>query len=255
MAHLILTGATGLVGSAVLVNLLARPASEVSKVTILSRRSVPIVEGKARFVTIIQKDFGTYDDALLAQLKGADGIIWAQGISQTQVTKEQYVNITLDYPLAAAKAFSTLSDPFKFIYVSGEGATTNPGMLTRRFGVVKGQAELALLDLASKTPSFKPFSVRPGGVDPTDHEAIKPALEGHAGAWYVKFLMPTVMPLIKGLMPSMHSPTEELGKFLVDLALSSGEPLEGDDIEKGRIVPNTVARRLFREGTLDRSEL
>lgn len=88
MAHLILTGATGLVGSAVLVNLLARPASEVSKVTILSRRSVPIAEGKPRFETIIQKDFGTYDDALLAKLKGADGVIWAQGISQTQVSKE-----------------------------------------------------------------------------------------------------------------------------------------------------------------------
>jgi len=255
MAHLILTGATGLVGSAVLVNLLARPASEVSKVTILSRRSVPIVEGKSRFETIIQKDFGTYDDALMAKLKGASAVIWAQGISVTQVDKEKYVNVTIDYPLAAAEAFSTLSDPFKFIYVSGEGASTKPGMFTQRFGVVKGQAELALLDLASKNPSFKPYSVRPGGVDPTGHPEIQEALVGHQGPWYMKFLLPVLVPAIKRFVPSQHSPTDELGQFLVDIALSKGEPLEGDDIEKGRIVPNAAARRLFKEGVLQHSEL
>jgi uncharacterized protein YbjT (DUF2867 family) len=88
MAHLILTGATGLVGSAVLVNLIARPATEVSKVTILSRREVPVVEDNPRFETVIQKDFGTYDKDLLEKLKGASGAIWAQGISINQVPRE-----------------------------------------------------------------------------------------------------------------------------------------------------------------------
>ncbi|KAJ7610771.1 hypothetical protein FB45DRAFT_875534 [Roridomyces roridus] len=43
--------------------------------------------------------------------------------AQTQVDKNEYVRITYDYPLAAAKAFSTLSekDHFNFVYVSGEG--------------------------------------------------------------------------------------------------------------------------------------
>lgn len=35
----------------------------------------------------------------------------------------EYVKITLDYPLAAAKAFAGLSDSFNFVYVSGEGVT------------------------------------------------------------------------------------------------------------------------------------
>ena len=30
-----------------------------------------------------------------------------------------YEEIALDYPLAAAKSFASLSDPFKFVYVSG----------------------------------------------------------------------------------------------------------------------------------------
>lgn len=32
----------------------------------------------------------------------------------------EYVKITVDYPVAAAKAFAGLADYFKFVYVSGE---------------------------------------------------------------------------------------------------------------------------------------
>ena len=32
----------------------------------------------------------------------------------------EYIKITLDYAVAAAKAFSTLSNNFKFVYVSGK---------------------------------------------------------------------------------------------------------------------------------------
>ena len=63
----------------------------------------------------------------------------------------EYIKITHDYPLAAAKAFSTLppaGKPFKFVYVSGEGATTSPGFLTPFFGRIKGQAESELLKLS-----------------------------------------------------------------------------------------------------------
>lgn len=95
MAHLILTGATGLVGSAVLVNLIARPASEVSKVTILSRREVPVVKDNPRFETVIQKDFGSYDADLLEKVEGASGVIWAQGISITQVPREYVYQIVV----------------------------------------------------------------------------------------------------------------------------------------------------------------
>lgn len=49
----------------------------------------------------------------------------------------------------------------------------------------------------------------------------------------------------------MVSPTAEIGKFMVDLALSSGEPLPGADIEgDGRLVNNKAIRRLVREDAL-----
>jgi hypothetical protein len=37
----------------------------------------------------------------------------------TNLGYREYKKITIDYPLSAAKAFSTLSDNFKFVYVSG----------------------------------------------------------------------------------------------------------------------------------------
>lgn len=86
--HVILTGATGLVGSGVLD--VMKRAKNISKISIISRRPVPMVEAAKdpRINVIIHKDFEKYDAALLEQLKGASGCVWALGTSQTQVGPE-----------------------------------------------------------------------------------------------------------------------------------------------------------------------
>jgi uncharacterized protein YbjT (DUF2867 family) len=84
--HLILTGATGLVGSAVLHHMIVTPS--ITTVSVLSRRPVPQAEGHKKVKVIIHKDFNSYPSDVLAQLKDADGCVWAQGISATQVSKE-----------------------------------------------------------------------------------------------------------------------------------------------------------------------
>lgn len=42
---------------------------------------------------------------------------------QTNVNSRMYEEITYDYPVAAAKAFASLADPFKFVMVSGMNLT------------------------------------------------------------------------------------------------------------------------------------
>lgn len=84
--HLVLTGATGLVGSAVLQNMITMPA--VSKVSILSRRPVAQAEGHDKVKVIIHTDYANYPSEVTAQLKDVDGVVWAQGISATLVGKE-----------------------------------------------------------------------------------------------------------------------------------------------------------------------
>ncbi|KAF2804295.1 nucleoside-diphosphate-sugar epimerase [Mytilinidion resinicola] len=238
--HLILTGATGLVGSAVLQNMLTMES--VTKISILSRRPVPMIAGhEDKAKVIIHKDFESYPPELLDQLKDAHGCVWAQGISAMKVSKPEYIKITIDYPLAAATAFSTLhpTTPFTFVYVSGEGATTAPGMLTSFFGKIKGQAETTLLALNASNPNFRPYSVRPGGVDPRAHTEILEFAAPYA-AW-----QKPVWTGIKALYPSLHAPSRELGRVLTELAASKGEALGGKGVEgEGRIVNNVGWRRM-----------
>ncbi|KAM4063953.1 nucleoside-diphosphate-sugar epimerase [Hirsutella rhossiliensis] len=237
--HLILTGATGLVGSAVLDAMLA--AKEVTKISILSRRPVRMAEDRAttdgggadRVRVIVHSDFTSYDAAVLDKLKGAVGCVWALGVSQNKVTADEYVRITKDYPLAAAKAFATLptasssAAPFRFVYVSGEGATQTPGRFSAIFARVKGETEKALAELSATTgekpgsqpqpqPLLRADSVRPAFVDAANHAAIKPYIP-NPGLLYNATVL-TLGPVFRSAYRRMHSPTEVLGGFLTQLA-------------------------------------
>lgn len=98
--HLILTGATGLVGAAVLDNMLAQES--ISRISILSRRPVKMAEGHDKARVIIHKDFQTYDKALLDELRDAQGCVWALGVSQNDVNKE-YARLSAPPQYALAK--------------------------------------------------------------------------------------------------------------------------------------------------------
>lgn len=86
--HLILTGATGLVGSAVLDGMVRM--KDVTKISIVSRRPVKMADElkDPRINVILHKDFQNYDESLLSQVKGATGCVWALGVSQNAVGKE-----------------------------------------------------------------------------------------------------------------------------------------------------------------------
>ena len=82
--HVVLSGATGLVGTAVLDAMIR--AKDITKITVLSRRPIKLADD--RINVIIHKDFSSYDPSLLDKLQGAEACVWAQGISQYQVSKE-----------------------------------------------------------------------------------------------------------------------------------------------------------------------
>ncbi|KAJ4309341.1 hypothetical protein N0V94_008977 [Neodidymelliopsis sp. IMI 364377] len=237
--HLILTGATGLVGAAVLDSMLAQET--ISRISILSRRPVKMAEGHDKAKVIIHKDFKSYDKALLEELKDAQGCVWALGVSQNDVNKEKYVEVTYDYPLAAANAFNTLhpDSPFTFVYVSGEGATQSPGMFTPIFGRVKGQIETTLLNFRKENPNFKAYSVRPGGVDWTAHPEIHPFIP-HQPAWKKAMVAPMNL-----LYRSMMTPTRPMGRVFTELAMSNGDPLEGSGVGlENTLLTNIGIRRM-----------
>lgn len=197
-----------------------------------------MVDGHPKAKVYIHSNYSAYPDQLLSELKGAHGCVWAQGISQNAVAKDEYVRITHDYPIAAAEAMSSLSDNFNFVYVSGEGA--DPTEKSRTFfGKIKGRTETALLALSSPHPSLNVFNVRPAYVDPTQSSIPT----DRKRKWYersVDFLA----PVMRTVIPSMVIPSDKLGEYLVKLALSDGSPREkGDGIEaEGRTVRNWAIR-------------
>ncbi|XXG95233.1 hypothetical protein Hte_001493 [Hypoxylon texense] len=248
--HIILTGATGLVGSGVLDAMIKM--KDITKISILSRRPVKMAEDvkDPRINVIIHKDFEKYDSELLSQLKGASGCVWALGISQTQVSKEEYVKITKDYTLAASKAFQTLAseqEPFNFVYVSGGGATTEPGRFSPIFARTKGETELALAEMRKANPIFHASSIRPAFVDAAKHEAIKPYIP--VPNLTNRILLPVLGPGIRCGLQWAWSPTEELGRFTAEMAMGryKNQFTQSKDIQmigEFPILENSAFRRL-----------
>ncbi|KAK7403913.1 hypothetical protein QQX98_010320 [Neonectria punicea] len=250
--HLILTGATGLVGSGVLDAMLK--IKDITKISILSRRPVAMAQQAEdlRVTVIIQKDFSHYRSDVLDQLKGASGAVWALGISQTKVSKDEYVKITKDYALIAAEAFSDLApsdEPFRFIYVSGHSATQNPGRFTPRYCRVKGETETSLSEMRAVYPRLHTEAVGPGVVDASDHAAIRAYIPDQ-GLLYNSVRAVLGFP-IRMLTRSLQCPTEPLGSFLAEMAMGKfdrqlDEGGSGIVKLKGgmRVVKNTAFLRL-----------
>ncbi|KAF7297629.1 NAD(P)-bd-dom domain-containing protein [Mycena kentingensis (nom. inval.)] len=220
--HILLTGATGTVGNGVLRVALADP--RITRLSILSRRDFALPAGfdHSKAEVIVHTDYTQYPDALLDRLKaqGCTGCIWAQGISQTQVNKEEYIRITYDYPTLAAKAFSTLSDRFNFVYVSGEGADQKEKAWTL-FGNVKGRAERDLRSFAGTKEygSLRVYNVRPAGVDPAPgHQRPSSNVFQSAGK-------AALLGLMRTFASGYVSPTDEMGEVFIGLATGSGDPI------------------------------
>ncbi|KAF7911591.1 hypothetical protein EAE99_011145 [Botrytis elliptica] len=245
--HLILTGATGLVGSGILHQMLIHPS--VTKISILSRKPVPLAETHAnskKATVIIHSDFKDYPETVLEQLKGAEGCVWALGISSAGMDKEKYIEITKTYTLRAARAFPSLSSPkpFKFLYISGEGATTSPGMLTPMFGVVKGETEAELLALPAEEgcENLKVYNVRPAAVDSSQHGEVKEFVPQRTG--FLKLVDIGFTPVVRAVGKNLLTPTREMGKVITELMLGNGEKLEGSGVIEGRTLSNIGLRRM-----------
>lgn len=114
--NIILTGATGTAGSQVLRQLLPNPA--IGHITVLARSAelpsyitdtLPAHES-SRLTVVEHPDFKAYSRELLARpgIKDAGAIIWALGVSQQDVSKEAYIEITYDYAMRVSASGSDL---------------------------------------------------------------------------------------------------------------------------------------------------
>ncbi len=212
---IILTGATGMVGSEVLKLAIADP--EITHITAIVRNNIDFSHPK--LTTVFHENFLAYS-ALENIFRNSDACIWCLGISQTLVSKEEYHVITYDYTVAGATAMLKANPFISFLFLSGSGADSKEKSRTL-FARVKGETENALLDLAFK----KIYIARPAGIKP---EHIK-----KSAPWYEKLFF-RLYPFLKVVIPSMVITSEELAKAMLHIVKNGSDKtiVESGELKK-----------------------
>jgi uncharacterized protein YbjT (DUF2867 family) len=150
---ILLTGATGFAGGEVLRQALLD--DEITEVTVLTRRPLSITHPRLR--QVVMSDFMDYTGL---DLSGHDACIWCLGVSQTQVGKDDYIRITLDYAVAAARAMHAANPALRFCFVSGQSADPTEAR-SSLYAKIKGRTERVLGELGGPLHIFRPGYIRP----------------------------------------------------------------------------------------------
>lgn len=196
---IIVTGATGLIGSEVLRQ--AITDNSIDEVIALTRTEPEIKHPKIKIV--LHKDFTDYQSAT-EHFKKADALIWCLGISQTQVSRKKYEEITFDYTKACSDFCKAINPAIHFVFVSGDGAdkTEKSSTLFKR---MKGKAENALL----QSGLTDVIIARP--------DAVRPRHKNKKAPFLYKLVYP-LFPLVEKFAPHKVIWSDVLARALLRLA-------------------------------------
>ena len=150
-------GATGMVGSEALDACLQ--SNEIEALVSIGRRKTGIVHPK--LIEIEHSNFLDYS-SIEGQLRDYDLCLYCLGAYQSDVSKENFWEITVDYLAELVRTLERLNRGIRFCLFSAQGASTSERSFMR-FANVKGRAENILLGskLAEKYV-FRPGYIKPG---------------------------------------------------------------------------------------------
>lgn len=215
---ILILGATGMVGSFVLKELLNDRS--VSKIISIGRRKTGIESEK--LVEILHTNFLDFSD-LKKDLKGIDVCFYCIGVYQNMVSKKDFYKITCDYQKALTDVLEETSPNLTFVLFSASGADVSEKSRVT-FSRAKGTAE----NLLKKTVFPKKYIFRPGYIHPTGDK--KPS-----GMIYT-LLLPLAGMVFK-LFPNFGIEDKDLAFAMVSVGLdeslwSNTSALENRDIKK-----------------------
>jgi uncharacterized protein YbjT (DUF2867 family) len=212
----VLFGATGMIGTGVLIECLAEP--RVESVLAIGRSSCGRSHAKLR--ELIRSDFFDYSD-IRGDLAGHDACFFCLGVSSAGMDEESYRRITFDVTVAAADVLAEVAPSMVFCYVSGEGTdSTEQGR--SMWARVKGKTENHILQMPLDAYMF-----RPGYVQPLNGARSKTRL--YRALYRVSS---GLYPLLERAMPAHVTTTERVGRAMIEVAASgyTKRVLENSDI-------------------------
>lgn len=194
--HVIITGATGMVGEGVLHMCLLAP--QVAKVLIINRRSTGIHHPK--LTEILHADFMNVE-ALSEVVRGYDACFFCLGVSSVGMKEATYYQLTYELTIGFARLLSNQNSNMTFCYVSGSGTyhSENGCLMWAR---IKGKTERALLQLPFKSV----YLFRPAIIIPI------PGLQNTLK--FYKFFG-WLLPVLKVLWPNSICSLRAVGKAMI----------------------------------------
>jgi uncharacterized protein YbjT (DUF2867 family) len=195
---IILFGATGMVGQAVLRECLRDDA--VEEVTVIGRRPSRQADSKLR--ELIRDDLFGFDLGG-ADLTGYGACFFCLGVSSAGMSEADYTRLTFDLTMGWARVLAKINPAMTFLYVSGMG-TGGKAMWAQ----VKGRTEAALLELFTSAYMVRLGAMRPmhGEVSGTRWTRISYAVLG------------PLLPLIQAIAPGAVITSDELGRAMIRVA-------------------------------------
>jgi nucleoside-diphosphate-sugar epimerase len=195
----VLFGATGMVGQAVLHECLRD--DRIDFVLVVGRRSCGRTHSKLR--ELLSNDLFAFD-ASSEDLREYGACFFCLGVSSAGMSEPDYTRLTHDLTLGWAQVMARANPRMAFVYVSGAGTGGKP-----MWAQVKGRTENELLALLPNAYMFRLAMLRPmhGERSQTRWTRVSYAMFG------------PLLPLIRAIAPGWVITTEELGRAMIRAAL------------------------------------
>lgn len=215
--HVIITGATGMVGKSVLLECLEHPA--VEKILLINRR--PSAMNHVKVKELLISDFNNIAE-YKAELSGYNACFFCMGVSAIGLSEKAYSAVTFQLTKAFADVLYEQNKDLVFNYVSGAGTDSSEKGKTM-WARVKGKTENYILNKGFKDA----YMFRPGAIIP------EKGIKSNTG-WYNALYV-----LAKPFFPFMKrskdiTTTTKLGRLMIHTVLepSKLKHLSNRDINK-----------------------
>lgn len=202
MAHILITGATGMIGKGVLLSCLKD--SSIEKIILLSRKTVGILDPKIQ--ELIIEDFANLP-SIRGQVGKIDACFHCMGVSSLGMSESDYTLKTYLYTKLLADLCFEVNPKMTFCYVSGTGTSTAENSRSM-WANVKGKAENYLIQKGFE----RVFLFRPGLILPED------GIQSVTG-WY-NTIYKIMRPFFGLMKRSKHvTSTRKIGAAMISAAL------------------------------------
>ena len=206
--NILLFGATGMVGSAALIECLddARVASIVSIVRRPGGRTHP------KLREVIHKDFFDFS-AIQSEFADIDACFFCLGVTAAGKSEAEYTRLTYDITMAAARSLVAVRPRATFCYVTGAG-TDSSEKGSSMWARVKGKTENDLLAMPFKAA----YMFRPGAIVP-----LKGVRSSTPLYQFFYVALKPFMGLLRRAFPNHVTTSVELGRAFISVA-ANGYP-------------------------------